>query len=40
MHETEIIDEISKKPEQIEFYNKTKDGVDISDKLCHQNSST
>lgn len=40
MHETETINEISKKPEQIEFYNKTKGGVDVFDKLCHQYSST
>jgi len=32
MHKTETINEISKKPEQIEFYNKTK-GVDVFDKL-------
>lgn len=40
MHETETINKISKKPEQIEFYNKTKGGVDVFDKLCHQYSST
>lgn len=40
MHETETINELSKKPGQIEFYNKTKGGVDIFDKLCHQYFST
>lgn len=40
MYETETINGISKKPEQIEFYNKTKGGVDVFDKLCHQYSST
>lgn len=40
MHETKTINEISKIPEQIEFHNKTKGGVDVFDQFRHQYSST
>ncbi|XP_024220084.1 piggyBac transposable element-derived protein 4 [Halyomorpha halys] len=35
MHFSGEINEISKVPEMIEFYNLTKGGVDVLDKLCH-----
>ena len=35
MHFSRDVNEHSKVPEMIEFYNLTKGGVDVLDKLCH-----
>lgn len=35
MHFTGEVDDVSKKPEIVLFYNTTKGGVDVLDKLCH-----
>lgn len=35
MHQEGVVNEETGKPEVIEFYNVTKGGVDVLDKLCH-----